>query len=490
METISDLQTVIEEIQRADDQLEQRYRPLLKLNKELDRTLVSFQANKAARRHRWCKYKEGFSAALMTYVFEKAGIKSGRVLDPFAGSGTALFVAAEHGINATGIELLPSSSEIIKVRDLIENVHSQKLVSELKIFLRDEPWLKQGKVVPVESLRITEGAYPSETERQLGRFLFEAKLHKFPDMERILRFAALCILESISYTRKDGQYLRWDARAGRRVGAKPFDKGKIFSFDEAIKSKLSEIIHDLEHQDEGFFGHVEKPEKRGSIELIAGSCLEVLPKLSASKFNGIITSPPYCNRYDYTRTYALELALMGVGEEELKNLRQTMLTCTVENRQKESLKESFRKSGYAKARKAFLAQETLQLIIQYLYKCKDDGKLNNTGIPRMVENYFWEMALVINECARVLKPGAPFIMVNDNVRYQGVHIPVDLILSDFAKSAGLDVEVIWVLPIGKGNSSQQMGLHGRTEIRKCVYVWRKPITGRAKKPSLQSAQAL
>ena len=64
-------------------------------------------------------------------------------------------------------------------------------------------------------------------------------------------------------------------------------------------------------------------------------------------------------------------------------------------------------------------------------------------------------------------------MVNDNVRYQGAHVPVDLLLSDFAERVGFDVETIWVLPRGKGNSSQQMGVHGREEIRKCVYIWRK-----------------
>jgi hypothetical protein len=30
-----------------------------------------------------------------------------------------------------------------------------------------------------------------------------------------------------------------------------------------------------------------------------------------------------------------------------------------------------------------------------------------------------------------------------------------------------------VLPNGKGNSSQQMGAHGRDVLRKCVYIWRK-----------------
>ena len=64
-------------------------------------------------------------------------------------------------------------------------------------------------------------------------------------------------------------------------------------------------------------------------------------------------------------------------------------------------------------------------------------------------------------------------MVNDNVRYAGIGVPVDLILSDFAESAGLSTDIIWVLPTQKGNSSQQMGRHGRDALRKGVYVWRK-----------------
>jgi Tfp pilus assembly protein PilZ len=108
-----------------------------------------------------------------------------------------------------------------------------------------------------------------------------------------------------------------------------------------------------------------------------------------------------------------------------------------------------------------------------LETCKRDETINNPGIVRMVKNYFFELSLLILAGAKVLKKGAPFIMVNDNVRYEGAHVPVDLILSDFAEQAGLNVEAIWVLPRGKGNSSQQMGLHGRQEVRKCVYIWRK-----------------
>ena len=91
----------------------------------------------------------------------------------------------------------------------------------------------------------------------------------------------------------------------------------------------------------------------------------------------------------------------------------------------------------------------------------------------MVRGYFSEMACVIGECARVLKPNARLFMVNDNVRYAGVSISVDTILSDIARSLGFEVENILVVPGKKGNSSQQMGTYGRVPLRKCVYVWRK-----------------
>jgi hypothetical protein len=83
------------------------------------------------------------------------------------------------------------------------------------------------------------------------------------------------------------------------------------------------------------------------------------------------------------------------------------------------------------------------------------------------------MACVIAECARVMKRKGLLFMVNDNVRYAGASISVDMILSRIAEELGFKVENILVLPTGKGNSSQQMGAHGRDVLRKCVYVWRK-----------------
>jgi DNA modification methylase len=193
--------------------------------------------------------------------------------------------------------------------------------------------------------------------------------------------------------------------------------------------------------------------------------------LHSGRFDAIITSPPYCNRYDYTRTYALELALLGITEKELSSLRQNLLSCTVENREKDLIQLN---PSWETAVSIAQNQPLLQGILNYLEHQKERKKLNNTGIPRMVRGYFYEMACVIQECLRALKKGAPLIMVNDNVRYAGVGIAVDTILSKIAEDIGFRVEKIYVLPGSKGNSSQQMGVHGRQPLRKCVYIWRKP----------------
>lgn len=455
-------------IEHLNREAEQRWKNKLILEPALSRALVSYQANKGRAVYRWFKYKEAFSAGLIEYLLKKYPVSKGVLLDPFAGSGTALFAAGALDMRVEGIELLPIGQTVIATKQMIDFQLEPQDVERLSTWLKDQPWKNATKVKAINELRITRGAYPEETVEAMGKFL--AALEKENErVKTVLNFTLLCILESISYTRKDGQYLRWDYRSGRRQGKKLFDKGNILTFDKALSEKLQEIISDLRA--------VEMPEDlfattrtRPDIVLHAGSCIEILPRLDAETYDCLITSPPYCNRYDYTRTYALELALLGVDEAGLLKLRQEMLSCTVENRAKDLLSLN---PNWTPALAAADNHELLQTILAYLESQRELDLLNNGGIPRMVRGYFYEMACVIAECMRVLKPGALLIMVNDNVRYAGASISVDIILSELAERLGFVAEQILVLPNGKGNSSQQMGAHGREALRKCVYVWRK-----------------
>jgi len=99
--------------------------------------------------------------------------------------------------------------------------------------------------------------------------------------------------------------------------------------------------------------------------------------------------------------------------------------------------------------------------------------LNNPNVLRLIKNYFFEHAFVIFDMARILKAGGRVYYVNDNVHFAGIVIHVDIILSDIARVAGLETKAIYTLPVGKGNSSQQMGVYGKTGVGKCIYAWEK-----------------
>lgn len=470
---------LLDEVENANREHERRWASKLVTTSAFTRSLVSFQANKGRAVYRWFKYKEAFSAGLIEHLLHKYCPAKGVLLDPFAGSGTALFVAGALGMRVEGIEVLPIGQRVIATKQVIDRDLKPRDVERLIAWREQRPWHHTQTAKPITELRITRGAYPADTLDAIGRFL-TASEQENEHVKAVLLFALLCILESLSFTRKDGQYLRWDYRSGRRVGGKVFDKGKILPFDDAMTGKLEEMISDL-REAESPTDLFALPHTKADVVLHRGSCLDILPKLKAKSYDCLVTSPPYCNRYDYTRTYALELALLGVDEEELVRLRQAMLSCTVENRAKDLLALN---PKWQSAITAADKQALLQTVLSYLDAQKELDLLNNSGIARMVRGYFYEMACVIAECARVLKPKAPLIMVNDNVRYAGASIAVDIILSEIAEALGFVAEQIFVLPTGKGNSSQQMGAHGRDPLRKCVYLWWNTDKKKEKTPCL------
>lgn len=83
---------LLEQIEELDKSLTEYFPNTLVVDNALTRKLVSFQANKTRTYYRWYKYKEAFSADLVEYLFHRYKVVKGKILDPFAGAGTALFV--------------------------------------------------------------------------------------------------------------------------------------------------------------------------------------------------------------------------------------------------------------------------------------------------------------------------------------------------------------------------------------------------------------
>ena len=444
--------------------LEERFQDRITVDPKLTRQAVSYQGNRRVPGLRWMKYKEGFSKGLVENILDE--FSPNDVLDPFSGLGTAPLIASGKGMRGIGIDVMPVGLHVGKAIAQVANGLSKDHLESVGKMLIDavdsKDSIDQRHRFP--HVTITKAAFPEETECELARARAFIETIEDGDVRQVLDVACMTVLEDVSYTRKDGQYLRWDYRAGRALRSKKVDKGPIRGFSYALSARLFDMLQDMESLKQEFGG--------GVPELHEGSSLELLRGFTEESVDMVITSPPYANRYDYTRTYALELAWLGYGQLGFSDLRQRLLSATVENRTKRQWLRLTYDSNASLLDKAFrmyeqqgALHETLDILRQH------QGELGNRHVIRLIEGYFLEMAVIIAELGRIVRLGGAVVMVNDNVQYHGEEVPVDLILSDFAEQAGFVCKRIWALPRGKGNSSQQMRRFGRREIRKCVYRW-------------------
>ncbi len=386
--------------------LYEKFQTRISMNPVLDRTLVSFQGNKHTPFSSWFKYREGFSEVLVSYLLKQLKPEPGILLDPFSGAGSALFGASALGWQTKGIEVLPVGIHATKARIGASRMNARE-VNDIIAQLKQVDFSAYfDEKYTLSHIAITRGAFPLEEEKQLVGYRAYCHCHTDnANMRVLLLYAAFCILEEISFTRKDGQYLRWDARSGCSQGKRPFNKGRILTFREAIFQKLEQIAASLSEetiQKELFQTDTMPQPKRfmHEIELSEGSCLEILPLKDLNSIDFVMTSPPYANRYDYTRTYALELVYLGCNEEKVKKLRQAMLSCTVENKEKRAqLLDQYASRGqthiFHQIESVFNGQAALQEVLATLEIYRQNGQLNNENITRLVHNYFYEMCFVI-----------------------------------------------------------------------------------------------
>ena len=416
-------------------QLEEQYRPLLSERPELAER-VSYRANKELPLLRLYRYKEAFAFTLVQEILHQhKGKQPLQVLDPFCGMGTTLFVSALLGAPAWGVDRLPVG--VFVANTLLQTLQLESGVL-LQAYEQLAPQVNRLPEAPIaEDVAIMRVAFDSEVLRELRRWKTAILQLPSPVQEAML-LLFLSILEPCSYTSKDGQFLRLRRE---KIPANP---------TELLRERVLMAEQDIKRA--RMLGwQLQSP----AVAILGDARALPDPPLKGQP-NLVITSPPYVNRYDYTRSYSLELCFAFVKNfDELRSLRHSVLRSHIE------------------ARVALEEQPPHPIVEEVVNRLRERRTLlNNPRIPDMVTGYFVDMERVISELSRVLAEGAYVYMVVDNVRFDGEMLPVDLILCDMAAQAGFETKAIWVARY-KGNSSQQMGRYGRVPVRESVLVWRK-----------------
>jgi hypothetical protein len=415
--------------------IEDKFRPLIREDLTLNR-IVSFVGNKSVPLLRLYRFKEAFAFSFVQMFLKRFEVTSkDYVLDPFVGMGTTCFASMLRGIQSVGVDILPIAVFTARTLPHFILLKEGELKTEFNKLKEVAQTIEPAYIA--SDVPIMRAAFTEKNLLALRRWKATIDTLDWPlrDVFKLLFFS---ILEDCSFASKDGQFLRLRK-----------DK-KLLSPEEALSRKVSDAEED-----------VIKVRHLLNIKQVNKQFLPVIHQadgreLSKIKFDKppttIITSPPYANRYDYSRTYSLELCVDFVKNfEELKKVRFSLLRSHIESKVGSGEKPS---------------HPSVAEVVEAL----SHKELNNPRIPYMLTAYFIDMKKGIEEWSRVLAPKAKVAMVVDNVRFEGNLLPVDLILSEMAEDEGFEVREI-IVSRYKGNSSQQMKKYGKVPVRESVVVW-------------------
>jgi len=399
-------------------------------------SLVSYVGNKNIPFLRIYRYKEAFAFNFVKDFLRRfEASPDDYVFDPFSGLGTTMFTSMLSGMPSVGIDKLPVAYFISKTLPLLLLLNENELK---EMWMSLIPMIEKSQPADVAmDVPIMKVAFNEETLLTLRKL--KSTIDVLPDpYHDIFLLLFFSILEECSFTSKDGQFLR--LKRNKRL-SNPV---------EAMSRKVAQVEEDV-RRIKMLFPHLSIDEKI-TPDVYLGDTRDLSDIKFRKKPTIIITSPPYANRYDYTRTYSLELCFHFVKNfEELKAIRFGILRSHIESKIK---------------RGEIPPHPVIKEVVESLGR----KKLNNPKIPGMIVTYFIDMQKVIKEWFKVLAPGAKVAMVVDNVRFEGELIPVDLVLSEMAEEAGFEVKEIIVARY-KGNSSQQMKKYGKVPVRESIVIW-------------------
>lgn len=379
----------------------------------------------SAPRHRWLYFPHSYSYRLVDTILDHWQFPSDGVLvDNFAGSGTTLLAARERGLSALGFDLSPLAVTVANAK--VAPYSERALARTLERILEADR-----VVAPSVPDRLSRAFTDTELGEVFTLLAAIQALRATP--RRFFLVALLRTMREFSRAVPDGGWFRWRQWPDRSEEVR-----------EAFEGAASLMISDV--------GTLNWP-NGGRATQARRADARKLP-LESSSVDGLITSPPYPNRHDYSRVFHIALLLLGVGEEGVTRLRHRSIRSHVEARPP---REGRHQLG------TYSQPELLDEVLQAM----PTG--TSARIIRLLRGYFEDIYLSFLEVARVLRPGGRAAYVVGNVRHAGVMVPADTITAELAKQAGLGFEAGWVMRV-RGNAAQQMGRYGREPSRESVIL--------------------
>lgn len=365
--------------------------------------------------HRWFRYSAGFSAEWVKQEITKFEMETGErpvVLDPFVGSGTTSFAAAELGYDSYGFEGHPFVAKIAKAKSLwsIDVAEFDDVVQQV---------LSQCKGVVADSTRFDESNLLGRcyTMESLGSLdLLREQIELLDDGRDVWQLMRLNLTSILRACSKAGT-AQWQYVLPNKTKAKVLDPLLAF---EAKANLMSEDMR-----------HAQLSNWNGAVSIEAH---DVRERFSVPKCNLLITSPPYPNNYDYADATRLEMMfweeIKGWGDLKTVVRPTIMRSCSQHSASDKVVLDSILDEPILEPIIDDLAPVTRQLAEVRL--TKGGKKTYHT----MVAAYFFDLAKIMRNCRENMSDNSrACFVIGDSAPY-GVHVPAERWLGILALEAG------------------------------------------------------
>ncbi|MEK7729658.1 MAG: DNA methyltransferase [candidate division KSB1 bacterium] len=383
--------------------------------------------------HDWYRFVLSFPPHLVEEYIARFGLRRGHLLlDPFCGTGTTLVTAKMLGIASVGIEanVMAHFASTVKVdwsiapEGLLKHAHFVAALATQKLAAQG---IEDDSIFSFNTADFSHlSALPPEKEKLLLR----DSISPLPLHKTLVLLETLRQNQNAAYSRHELLALAKalvfsisNLRFGPEVGI-----GKLKEDTPVIGPWLTEvdrITRNLKtlRQHDGVKTEVHLADARAMVGL-----------LKPNSIDAVITSPPYPNEKDYTRTTRLESVLLGFinSHAELQSLKRRLVRSNTRTVYKGDQDDQW-VADHPEIQRLAEAIEHRRIEL---------GK--TSGFERLYAKvtklYFGGMARHLADLRHVLKPGAQLAyVVGDQASYLRVMIRTGQLLADIARSLGYEV---------------------------------------------------
>ncbi len=410
---------------------------------DLNATINQVRAGDRAA-HDWYRFILSFPPHLVQTYVERFGLDSQqRLLDPFCGTGTTVVDAKKLGIPSVGIEAnpmawfagttkldwTPNPEELLAQAEAISQSAQQVIAQESapeSAILRQLP-------AAAEQLLLKNSISPLPLHKAL--ILGEAIQHFATGNtagnagETIYSNHLRLALARAIVT--DSSNLHFGPEVG--IGKAKADAPVVEAWLARVQAMATDLryLQTLPPVD----SQVIHADARSLLQILAPGTFD--PNRAATTgatIDAVITSPPYPNEKDYTRTTRLESVLLGFlnTRADLRALKEKLVRSNSRNVYKGDTDDQW-VAGHAEIQRLAAEIETRRL---------DLGKTSGfeKNYHKAVKLYFGGMAKHLADLRRVLRSGAQLAyVVGDQKSYLQVMIRTGTLLAELAEGLGYEV---------------------------------------------------